>query len=323
MLPFLFRRIFGAVVILLLLSAFTFFVFFSTGDPAMMACGKNCTADNVALIHHNLGLDKPLPTQYWDFLAGIFTGRDYTVGHCNAPCFGYSFATKQDVWTTMMDRLPTTASLAVGGAIAFLVIGLGAGLLAAWKKGSLLDKTVTGASMVLSSVQIYILGPIVLGIFVYSGIMASPKYVELTSNPGGWFMGLLLPWLVMSTIFTAQYTRMARSTMIEQLQEEHVRTAKAKGMPARYVFMRYAWRGSLIPIVTILGIDLSSLFGGAMITEYTFSLAGLGRLAINSVITLDLPMILGVLIFSAALILVFNIIVDATYALIDPRVRLS
>ncbi|MCX4636406.1 ABC transporter permease [Streptomyces sp. RPA4-5] len=323
MLPFLFRRIFGAVVILLLLSAFTFFVFFSTGDPAMMACGKNCTADNVALIHQNLGLDKPLPTQYWDFLVGIFAGRDYSVGHCSAPCFGYSFATKQDVWATMMDRLPTTASLAVGGAIAFLVIGLGAGLLAAWKKGSVLDKTVTGASMVLSSVQIYILGPIVLGIFVYSGLMASPKYVELTSNPGGWFMGLLLPWLVMSTIFTAQYTRMARSTMIEQLQEEHVRTAKAKGMPARYVFLRYAWRGSLIPIVTILGIDLSSLFGGAMITEYTFSLAGLGRLAINSVITLDLPMILGVLIFSAALILVFNIIVDATYALIDPRVRLS
>ncbi|MFD5397318.1 ABC transporter permease [Streptomyces sp. NPDC127097] len=323
MLPFLFRRIFGAVVILLLLSAFTFFVFFSTGDPAMMACGKNCTADNVALIHQNLGLDKPLPTQYWDFLVGIFAGRDYSVGHCSAPCFGYSFATKQDVWATMMDRLPTTASLAVGGAVAFLVIGLGAGLLAAWKKGSVLDKTVTGASMVLSSVQIYILGPIVLGIFVYSGLMASPKYVELTSNPGGWFMGLLLPWLVMSTIFTAQYTRMSRSTMIEQLQEEHVRTAKAKGMPARYVFLRYAWRGSLIPIVTILGIDLSSLFGGAMITEYTFSLAGLGRLAINSVITLDLPMILGVLIFSAALILVFNIIVDATYALIDPRVRLS
>jgi peptide/nickel transport system permease protein len=147
--------------------------------------------------------------------------------------------------------------------------------------------------------------------------------VDFTSNPAGWFMGLLLPWLVMSTIFTAQYTRMSRSTMIEQLQEEHVRTAKAKGMPARYVFMRYAWRGSLIPIVTILGMDLGSLFGGAMITEFTFSLAGIGRLAINSVVTLDLPMVLGVLIFSAALILVFNIIVDATYAFIDPRVRLS
>lgn len=323
MLPFLLRRTIGAVVILLLLSAFTFFVFFSVGDPALMACGKNCTADNVALIHKNLGLDQPVPVQYWHFLVGVFAGRDYTLGHCSAPCFGYSFATKQDVWSTMMDRLPTTASLAIGGAVTFLVIGLGAGLLAAWKRGTLLDKAVTGLSMVLSSVQIYILGPIVLGIFVYSGILAAPQYVNLTSDPIGWFMGLLIPWLVMATIFTAQYTRMARSTMIEQLQEEHVRTAKAKGMPARYVFLRYAWRGSLIPIVTILGVDLGSLFGGAMITEFTFQLAGLGRLAVDSVITLDLPMVMGVMIFSAALILVFNIIVDATYAFIDPRVRLS
>ncbi|MGX1851391.1 ABC transporter permease [Streptomyces sp. NPDC055299] len=323
MLQFLLRRTFGAVVILVLLSAFTFFVFFGAGDPAAMSCGKNCTADNIALIHQNLGLDKPLTTQFWDFVVGIFAGRDYSIGHCSAPCFGYSFATKQDVWSTMMDRLPTTASLAIGGAVVFLTVGLGTGLLAAYKRGSFLDKALTSVSMVLSSAQIYILGPIALGLFVYSGILESPKYVDFTSDPAGWFMGLLLPWLVMSTIFTAQYTRMSRSTMIEQLQEEHVRTAKAKGMASSYVFMRYAWRGSLIPIVTILGMDLSSLFGGAMITEFTFQLAGIGRLAIDSVTTLDLPMVMGVLIFSAALILVFNIIVDATYAFIDPRVRLS
>ncbi|MFI0903836.1 ABC transporter permease [Streptomyces sioyaensis] len=323
MLQFLLRRTFGAVVILVLLSAFTFFVFFGAGDPAAMSCGKNCTADNIALIHQNLGLDKPLPTQFWDFIVGIFAGRDYSIGHCSAPCFGYSFATKQDVWSTMMDRLPTTASLAIGGAAVFLTVGLGTGLIAAYKRGSFLDKVLTSVSMVLSSAQIYILGPIALGLFVYSGILESPKYVDFTSNPGGWFMGLLLPWVVMSTIFTAQYTRMSRSTMIEQLQEEHVRTAKAKGMSSSYVFLRYAWRGSLIPIVTILGMDLSSLFGGAMITEFTFQLAGIGRLAIDSVTTLDLPMVMGVLIFSAALILVFNIIVDATYAFIDPRVRLS
>ncbi|MEU5540831.1 ABC transporter permease [Streptomyces sioyaensis] len=323
MLQFLLRRTFGAVVILVLLSAFTFFVFFGAGDPAAMSCGKNCTADNIALIHQNLGLDKPLTTQFWDFVVGIFAGRDYSIGHCSAPCFGYSFATKQDVWSTLMDRLPTTASLAIGGAAVFLTVGLGTGLLAAYKRGSFLDKALTSVSMVLSSAQIYILGPIALGLFVYSGIMESPKYVDFTSNPAGWFMGLLLPWLVMATIFTAQYTRMSRSTMIEQLQEEHVRTAKAKGMASSYVFLRYAWRGSLIPIVTILGMDLSSLFGGAMITEFTFQLAGIGRLAIDSVLTLDLPMVMGVLIFSAALILVFNIIVDATYAFIDPRVRLS
>ncbi|MFE3883605.1 ABC transporter permease [Streptomyces lydicus] len=323
MLQFLLRRTFGAVVILFLLSAFTFFVFFGAGDPAAMSCGKNCTADNIALIHQNLGLDKPLTTQFWDFFVGIFAGRDYSIGHCSAPCFGYSFATKQDVWSTLVDRLPTTASLAIGGAAAFLTVGLGTGLLAAYKRGSVLDKVLTSVSMVLSSAQIYILGPIALGLFVYSGLMDSPKYVDFTSDPAGWFMGLLIPWLVMSTIFTAQYTRMSRSTMIEQLQEEHVRTAKAKGMSSSYVFLRYAWRGSLIPIVTILGMDLSSLFGGAMITEFTFQLAGIGRLAIDSVLTLDLPMVMGVLIFSAALILVFNIIVDATYAFIDPRVRLS
>lgn len=323
MLQFLLRRTFGAVVILVLLSAFTFFVFFGAGDPAAMSCGKNCTADNIALIHQNLGLDKPLTTQFWDFVVGIFSGRDYSIGHCSAPCFGYSFATKQDVWSTMMDRLPTTASLAIGGAVVFLTVGLGTGLIAAYKRGSFLDKALTSVSMVLSSAQIYILGPIALGLFVYSGLLESPKYVDFTSDPAGWFMGLLLPWLVMSTIFTAQYTRMSRSTMIEQLQEEHVRTAKAKGMSSSYVFLRYAWRGSLIPIVTILGMDLSSLFGGAMITEFTFQLAGIGRLAIDSVTTLDLPMVMGVLIFSAALILVFNIIVDATYAFIDPRVRLS
>ncbi|MFF4601672.1 ABC transporter permease [Streptomyces sp. NPDC001339] len=323
MLQFLFRRTFGAVVIIILLSAFTFFVFFGAGDPATMSCGKSCTADNLALIRQNLGLDQPLPTQYWDFLTGIFTGRDFTVGRCDAPCFGYSFTTKQDVWTTLLDRLPTTASLAAGGALVFLTVGLGTGLLAAYKRGSFLDKVLTSLSMVLSSAQIYILGPIALGLFVYSGILDSPKYVPLTEDPAGWFMGLLLPWLVMATIFTAQYTRMSRSTMIEQLQEEHVRTAKAKGMSGSYVFLRYAWRGSLIPIVTILGMDLSSLFGGAMITEFTFSLAGIGRLAVDSVITLDLPMVMGVMIFSASLILLFNIIVDATYAFIDPRVRLS
>jgi peptide/nickel transport system permease protein len=116
---------------------------------------------------------------------------------------------------------------------------------------------------------------------------------------------------------------MARSTMVEQLQEEHVRAARAKGMSGRYVFFRYAWRGSLIPIVTILGIDLGSLFGGAMITEWTFQLAGLGRLALDSVNHTDLPMLMGVMLFSAFMIVLFNIVVDAVYALIDPRIRLS
>ncbi|MFJ5221827.1 ABC transporter permease [Streptomyces sp. NPDC088400] len=325
MLQFLLRRTFGAVLTLFLISAVTFFMFFAIPqDPAMLACGKNCTPDALAVIHQNLGLDKPVPVQFWEFIVGIFAGRDFAVGHCSAPCFGVSFNNQQMVWDTIIDRFPLTLSLSAGGLLVFLVVGLGAGMMAAWKKGTFIDKAFSSASLVLSSLQIYFLGPVVLGLFVYStGWLDKPKYVPLTESLSGWFMGLLIPWLVMSVIFTANYTRMSRSTMIEQLQEEHVRAARAKGMASRYVFFRYAWRGSLIPIVTILGIDLGALFGGAMVTEITFGLPGIGRLARDSVVDKDLPLTMGVMIVSAAFILLFNVIVDAMYAIIDPRVRLS
>lgn len=325
MLRFLFRRSLGAIVILLIISAFTFFLFFAAPrDPALLACGKNCTPDAVAMIHKNLGLDKPVPVQYWLFMSGIVTGRDFAVGHCPAPCFGYSFANGDPVWDTIVDRFPTTVSLTIGAAAVFLGVGVGTGMIAAWKQGKLIDKIFSSSSLVLSSMQIYFIGPIVLALLVYNlGWFGQPKYVPITEDPVGWFLGLIIPWCVLSVIFTAQYTRMARSSMIEQLQEDHVRTAKAKGMASRTVFFRYAWRGSLIPIVTIFGIDLGSLFGGAMITEYTFALPGLGTLAVKSVQNTDLPMTMGVMLFAATFIILFNIVVDACYAFIDPRVRLS
>ncbi|GAA5019331.1 ABC transporter permease [Streptomyces siamensis] len=325
MLRFILRRTFGAVLILLLISAFTFFMYYAIPqDPATLACGKNCTPDALAIIHKNLGLDDPIPVQYWKFLSGLFVGRDFAVGHCPAPCFGVSFRDQQMVWDTIMDRFPLTLSLTVGGLLVFLVVGLGTGLIAARYRGTWLDKTFSSISLVLSSMQIYFLGPVVLGIFVYStGWLDKPKYVPFSENPAQWFMGLLIPWIVMSVIFTANYTRMSRSTMIEQLQEEHVRAARAKGMTGKYVFFRYAWRGSLIPILTILGMDLSALLGGAVVTEFTFGLAGIGRLAVDSVVGKDLPKLMGVMLFSAAFILLLNVIVDALYAVIDPRVRLS
>jgi peptide/nickel transport system permease protein len=326
MLRFLFRRILGSLVILLLLTVVAFLLFFGMPrDPALLMCGKTCDANALANIHRTLGLDKSIPEQFWIFLSGLVAGRDdFAQGPCPAPCFGYSYHTQEAVWTTLMDRLPLTLSLAFGATVVFLFVGLGTGLLAAWKRGTLVDKTFTAGSMVLSSMQIYFLGPLALAILVYqTHAFEEPKYTALTDNPAAWFTGLMIPWVVLSTIFAAQYTRMARSAMIEQLQEEHVRTARAKGMSGRYVFFRYAWRGSLIPIITILGIDLSSLLGGAIITEFTFGLPGLGRLAVESVQFSDLPLLLGVMLFSAAVILLLNIIVDAFYAAIDPRVRLS
>ncbi|MET8677601.1 ABC transporter permease [Streptomyces sp. NPDC004647] len=325
MLRFLARRSLGAVVILLIISALTFFLFYSIPrDPALLACGKNCTPGALEIIRKNLAIDEPIPVQYWHYMVGIFAGRDFAVGPCPAPCLGYSFVDNTPVFETILDRFPTTASLAVGGAAVFLTVGLGAGMLAAWKRGTIVDKVFSSASLVLSSLQIYFLGPLVLALFVYQlQWFSQPKYVNLTSDPVGWFVGLIIPWCVLSVIFTANYTRMARSSMIEQLQEEHVRAARAKGMSRSTVFFRYAWRGSLIPIVTIFGIDMGALFGGAVITEFTFTLPGLGRLAVQSVLNTDLPMLMGVMLFAATAIVVFNIFVDATYAFIDPRVRLS
>ncbi|MFJ9149950.1 ABC transporter permease [Streptomyces sp. NPDC102270] len=326
MLRFILRRTLGAAVILVLLTVVAFLLFFGMPrDPALLMCGKTCTPDALANIHRTLGIDKSIPEQFWIFLHGLVAGRnDFAQGPCPAPCFGYSYHTNENVWSTLIDRLPTTVSLAIGAAVLFLVVGLGSGMIAAWKRGTVIDKTFTAGAMVLSSMQIYFLGPLVLAIVVFqTHLMDEPDYVPFTHTPVAWFTGLIIPWAVLSTIFAAQYTRMARSSMIEQLQEEHVRTARAKGMSRRYVFFRYAWRGSLIPIVTIFGIDIGSLLGGAIITEYTFGLPGLGRLAVEAVNFSDLPLLLGVMLFSAAMILLFNIIVDACYAFIDPRVRLS
>ncbi|MBH5336823.1 ABC transporter permease [Streptomyces pactum] len=325
MLRFLLRRTLGAIVIVLLISAITFFLFFALpSEPAQLACGKNCGPDALALINENLGLDDPVPVQYWHYLVGIFAGRDFDIGHCSAPCLGYSFRNSQPVWETILDRYPTTLSLAFGGAVVFLVIGVSIGMIAAARRGTLTDKFFSSLSLIGNSLQIYFVGTIALWLLVDSwGLIPRPEYFPFTDDPLRWAGGMLLPWLVLSIIFIANYSRMTRSQMIEQLNEDHVRTARAKGMSGRTVFFRYAWRGAMAPIVTIVGIDMGSLFGGAMVTEFTFTLHGLGRLAVESVAEKDLPMLMGVMLFSCTAIVVANIIVDALYAVIDPRVRLA
>ncbi|MEV6651289.1 ABC transporter permease [Streptomyces sp. NPDC051219] len=325
MLRFLTRRTLGALVILLVISAVTFFLFFALpAEPARLACGKNCDPAALRIINENLGLDRPVPVQYWNFMVGIFAGRDFAVGHCDAPCFGYSFVSQEPVWATIVDRFPTTLSLAIGGAAVFLTVGVGIGLLAAARRGTWLDKLFSSLSLLGSSMQIYFVGVLCLALFVSNlGIMDQPAYHSFTENPGKWFAGMLLPWLVLSMIFIANYSRLTRSLMVEQLQEEHVRAAQAKGMARRTVFFRYAMRGAVAPVITIFGMDLGSLFGGAMITEYTFTLHGIGRLAVESVQLTDLPMLMGVMLVSATAIVFFNIVVDAVYALLDPRVRLA
>ncbi|WP_441250409.1 ABC transporter permease [Kitasatospora sp. McL0602] len=326
MLRFLVRRSLGALVILLIISMVTFALFFAIpADPARLSCGKVCTPENLALIRHSMNLDKPVPLQFWDWLSGIFTGRDFGGnGHCDAPCFGYSFVKQDMITNILLDRFPTTLSLTLGSVVVFLIFGIGTGMLAAHKQGTASDKIASSASLIASSMQIYVAGPLALALLVYqTDWLAQPSYTPITEDPVAWFTGLLVPWIVLSLIWTANYTRMTRSSMVEQLSEDFVRTARAKGMSGRTVFLRYAWRGAMGTIVTVFGIDLGVLLGGAIITETTFNLHGLGNLAIDAYGSSDLSLLVGVTMVAAALIVFFNILVDAAYAMIDPRIRLA
>ncbi|MEV5343965.1 ABC transporter permease [Streptomyces sp. NPDC052676] len=326
MFRFLARRILGAAVILLIISALVFVLFYAAPrDPARIACGKVCTQETLELVRKNLGIADPLPVQYWEWLKGLFVGRDYTsFGRCDAPCLGYSFQNREPVLDTILDRFPTTISLAIGSAAVFLLFGIGTGMLAAVKQGKALDKIASSASLIASSMQIYVVGVFATYLLVDQlQVLDRAHYTPFTDNPAEWATGLLLPWLVLSLIFTANYTRMTRSQMVETLSQDYVRTARAKGLSGRTVFFRFAWRGAMGPIVTIFGLDLGTLLGGAIITESTFSLQGLGMLSVKAVSTNDLPMLLGVVLVAAGAIVLFNILVDAVYALIDPRVRLA
>ncbi|MBM9507750.1 ABC transporter permease [Actinacidiphila acididurans] len=327
MLRFLTRRVLGAVVIILAISFITYLLFFVLPtDPAQLACGKNCSNKVlVAQIHHRMGLDLPVYQQYWDYMRGIFVGRHMPDGqNCAAPCFGFSFANDQPIWPLISDRYPTTLSLAVGGSAAFLIIGVGLGMLSAWQQGKSFDRVASSISLIGNSVQIYFIGPLAIALFADNlGWFDHGHDPTWSSDPVGSLNGLVLPCLVMSVIFWSNYSRQTRSLMVEQLSEDHIRTARAKGMSSKYVFYRYALRGAAASIITIFGIDLGSVLGGAIITEATFGLHGLGTLAVNAVYQLDLPLEMAVMLISATAIVVFNIVVDACYALIDPRIRLA
>ncbi|MGW1062248.1 ABC transporter permease [Micromonospora rubida] len=320
---FLIRRLVGAVAILLVIIAITFMLFYAVPrDPARLFCGKICTPEMLAHARQSLGLDQPLPTQFWNYLVGLVAGRDIGEVHCAAPCLGYSFTDNRLVLDVLVDRFPATLSLALGAAVLFLLVGTGSGMLAARFRGTWLDKTATGFALVGSSLQIYFIGIVAMYVLVDQWqLLSRPGYTSPLEDPGQWLAGMLLPWIVLAFVYTSTYTRFTRSTMIETLGEDFVRTARAKGLPGRVVFFKYAARGTAAPLATIFGLDLAVLIGGAVITETTFNIPGIGQLAVKSVTNADLPILMGVTLVAAAAMLVANIVVDACYAALDPRVR--
>ncbi|SDD37327.1 ABC transporter permease [Glycomyces harbinensis] len=329
MIRFLVNRLLGMAVVLFLVCVFTYVIFFVLSpDPAVQICGKNCTPEAIDRIRANLGLDQPFWSQFWTFLTGLFAGRTYGTGanliDCAAPCLGYSFQSSQPVTEMILQRLPVSATVAIGAAVLWLLAGVSAGLVSAVREGRFTDRFITGLTLTGMSIPNYVLGLSLQFLLVVTlGWLPFPHAVAFGDDPVQWFANFLMPWIVLSIGAAAVYTRLTRANVIETLQENYVRTARAKGLRPGLVWRRHALRPALTPIVTIFGMDFAGLLGGALITETVFGLNGVGKLAADSITKNDQPVIMGVTLLAAFLVVVGNMIVDLLYTTIDPRVRVG
>ena len=318
MLAYIIRRLLWSVVLLLVVSLVIFLIFFilPTADPAELRAGRNPDPELVAAIEAQLGLNRPFYVQYFFFIRDIVTEFN----------FGRSYQNNVDVREEIFSRIPATASLALGAAFVWLVIGLLIGILSAVKRGTILDRLAMGAALVGISAPVYWLG--LVSIYLFSNdigrfpIFEPPgTYVAITEDPTQWLKSLLLPWLVLATAFAAVYARFMRSNLLEVMGEDYIRTGRAKGLKERAVVFRHGVRAAITPIVTIFGLDLGILLGGAILTESVFNIPGIGRTAFDAISKGDIPIVQGTVIIGATAIILLNLIVDIVYAFIDPRVR--
>ncbi|KIF76869.1 ABC transporter permease [Streptomyces sp. 150FB] len=332
MLAYLIRRLLAAVVMLVVIMLVVFCIFFLVPkwagiDPATMYVGKASDAAAVEAVRQKLQLGDPIFVQLWEFFKGIFVGRTYSAGgdvtHCAAPCFGYSFRSEQAIFPVLTDRLPVTLALAIGAAILWLIFGLAAGVLSALKRGTFWDRGAMLVALAGVSLPIYFTGLLSLAVFSYGLGWIDASYVPLAQSFGGWVGGMILPWITLAFLYAAMYARITRATMLEVMGEDYIRTARAKGLTEQVVIGKHAMRSTLTPILTLLGMDLGALVGGAILTETTFSLPGLGQAVLKAIDTRDLPVILGVTLITSLAVIVANLVVDLLYAVIDPRVRLA
>jgi peptide/nickel transport system permease protein len=318
------------LLLLFMLSISVFFLFsILPGDPARLTCGKACTPQIIAANRHHLGLDEPVLTQYQKFVTGLFVGRTFSEDspdpiECNAPCLGYSFERNEEVLHLIVRNAPVTFWLAIGAFLLWLAAGISLGILAALRRGRWVDRVIMAVSLTGYSLPSFFIGLLLIFfVIVKWGWLPFPSYVSPFENPVQFFQTMLLPWVVLAMLYAAFYIRLTRNQVLEVLQDDYVRTARAKGLSEGAVVVRHALRAGLTPIVTAAGLDLAGLLGGAIISENIFSLPGLGSLAVSSVIQADLPLITGLTLVTAAIIIVANLVVDLLYVVVDPRARVG
>ena len=325
MFRYLVRRILWAALLFLVITFVTFVIFYvGPNNPARAVCGGD-QAKRECLVRATakLGLDKPMPVQYYKFLKQLVVHQD----------LGESFATSQSVNQRIKEAAPVTASLVFGGAVLWMMIGLSVGIFSALKPRSLIDRSamvfvligVSAHPIWIGLIFEYVFG-VKLGwtpIANYANFFGAPPDSGLPGGPWQWFYHLILPWCTFALLFAALDVRMIRANVMETLNEDYVRTARAKGAPEGQVIRSHVLRNALLPVVTMLGMDIGIALGGAIFTETVYQLPGLGQTAIIGIGNQDLAIVQGVVVFATLAIIVFNLIVDLLYAWIDPRIRLT
>lgn len=319
MVRFLIRRIIQAIIVMALVTIVVYVLFY-VGSPENVArrlAGRQATPETVQLVYHNLGLDRPFYQQFGSFVWHLLHGD-----------LGHDYYNGVPVTSVLKQAAPITISLAVGAAIIWLIIGVSLGVYSSIRARTLTDRSLTALALFFFSVPVFVLGLGLIYLFFtvlhQHGItwFYAAGYVGITSDPYEWFRHLLLPWFALALISAAVYLRLTRSSMLEVLGEDYIRTARSKGLRERRVIFRHGLRAAMTPIVTQFGIDLAVVLGGAILTETVFSLPGLGWEAVSAINNQDLPLIVGIVIIASAAVVVMNIIVDLLYAVLDPRVRL-
>jgi peptide/nickel transport system permease protein len=321
-LQYIARRLLWVVVLLFFITLITFVIFtvLPAGDPASLRAGRQPSPELLAAIREQLGLDDPKPVQFWRYLLDIlpFVGGD-------GVNFGFSYQNNADVLPQILDRIPTTMVLAGGGVILWLAIGIPIGILSAVRTGSRLDRFFMAMALIAISAPVYFLGLVALYLFAddigrFPIFPGNSAYGD-AQGFGEKFMAMLMPWTVLALAFAAIYARFLRGGLIDVLQEDYIRTARAKGLSERQVIVKHGLRSALTPIVTLLGLDVGILLGGAILTETVFNIQGIGRFAYEAIVRSDLPVIQGTVLFGAFFIVLMSLLVDIAYAFLDPRVR--
>jgi len=317
---FLIRRILTGILVLWVVATGTFFLFFTAVPEQAVArglAGRAATPEVIAEVTRYYGLNLPITTQYWHFLKGLLQGN-----------LGKSYFLQEPVTTVIHQDLPPTVSLVIGGVLLWLIVGLSVGILSATRARSIFDRLSTVGVLAGVSAPTFVVGELfIVIVFVqlndHGVSFIQTGYTPITQSFTGWVGCMILPWMTLAIVQAAVYTRLSRGSLLDTLGEDYIRTARAKGLTERRVLFRHAIRSALTPVVSQLGIDVGGLLGGVLVVEQVFSLQGLGQETVQSIQQGDQPVVIGFVILAALFVVVANLIVDMSYALLDPRVRIT